>query len=88
MKNLVDTRSIELRIVEIMILELKLEDTTPETFDPDLDLFDELGLDSMDLTTVALILQDEYEITIDDEDFPELTTVRRIARYLQERGAS
>jgi len=78
-------KAIELRAAEIMISELKLEDITPETFDPDLDLFDELGLDSMDLTTVALILQDEYEVEIDDEDYPELTTLAEIARYIHVR---
>ncbi len=31
------------RIAEIIINELKLEDVTPETFNPDLDLIDEVG---------------------------------------------
>ena len=51
-----------LRVAEILIDELKLEDVTPETFDPEIDLVDELGIDSMDLTTVVLVLQDEYGI--------------------------
>jgi len=42
-----------LRIAEIIIDELKLEDITPQTFDPDLDLVDEVGIDSMDLATIA-----------------------------------
>ena len=44
-----DNDKITLRIAEIMINELKLEDITPETFDPDMDLVDEVGIDSMDL---------------------------------------
>lgn len=71
-----------LRVSEIMIAELKLEDVTPETFDPDIDLIDEVGIDSMDLATVALVLRDEYAIRIDEDDYPKLTTVRRIAEYL------
>ncbi|MFW5901593.1 MAG: hypothetical protein ACOCTS_00990 [Thermodesulfobacteriota bacterium] len=43
-------------IAGIVIEELKLEDVTPATFDPDLDLIDEVGVDSMDLATVALVL--------------------------------
>jgi len=50
--------------------ELKLEEITPETFDPDMDLVDELGVDSMDLATVALVLQDEYGVFIDEDDYP------------------
>jgi acyl carrier protein len=71
-----------LRVAEIMITELKLEDVNPETFDPDIDLIDEVGIDSMDLATVALVLRDEYAIRIDEDDYPKLTTVRRIAEYL------
>ncbi len=74
-----------LRIAEIIIEELKLEDITPESFDPDMDLVDELGVDSMDLATVALVLQDEYGVFIDEDDYPKLKTVRLIAEYLQSR---
>ncbi len=73
------------RIAEIMINELKLEEVTPATFDPDMDLVDEVGIDSMDLATVALVLQDEYGIRIDEDDYPKLTTVRLIAEYIEEK---
>jgi len=74
-----------IRIAEIIIEELKLEDITPESFDPDMDLVDELGVDSMDLATVALVLQDEYGVFIDEDDYPKLKTVRLIAEYVQSR---
>ena len=73
------------RIAEIIINELKLEDVTPETFDADLDLVDEVGIDSMDLATVALVLRDEYGIRIDEDDYPKLTTVRIIAEYIDNK---
>jgi len=79
------TADITIRIAEIMINELKLEDVTPENFDPDMDLVDEVGIDSMDLATVALVVQDEYGIRIDEDDYPKLTTIRLIAQYVQER---
>ncbi len=80
-----ETQELILRIAEIIIEELKLEEITPETFDPDMDLVDELGVDSMDLATVALVLQDEYGVFIDEDDYPKLKTVRLIAEYLQSR---
>jgi acyl carrier protein len=73
------------RVAEIIINELKLEDITPETFNADLDLVDEVGVDSMDLATVALVLRDEYGIRIDEDDYPKLTTVRIIARYIVDK---
>jgi len=80
-----DTNQTVIKIAEIIINELKLEDVTPETFDADLDLVDEVGIDSMDLATIALVLRDEYGIRIDEDDYPKLTTVRIIAQYIDDK---
>jgi len=80
-----ETDKICLRVADIMIEELKLEDVTAETFDPDLDLVDEVGIDSMDLATVALVIRDEYSIRIDEDDYPKLTTIRKISDYIQQK---
>jgi len=80
-----EIRELILRISGIVIEELKLEEITPETFDPDMDLVDELGVDSMDLATVALVLQDEYGVFIDEDDYPKLKSIRLIAEYLRSR---
>ncbi len=73
------------RVAEIIINELKLEDVTPATFDPDLDLVDEVGIDSMDLATIALVIRDEFGIRIDEDDYPKLTTLRIIANYIDDK---
>jgi len=83
-----DKEALIVRIAEIIIFELKLEDITPESFNPDLDLVDELGVDSMDLATVVLVLQDEYGITIDEDDYPKLSSIRLIAEYIMQKQAS
>ena len=77
-----DIAKIILHIAQIMIDELKLEDVTAETFDPDIDLVDEVGIDSMDLATVALVLRDQYSVRIDEDDYPTLTSIRLIAEYI------
>ncbi|MCL2457963.1 MAG: phosphopantetheine-binding protein [Desulfobulbus sp.] len=77
-----------LRVAEIIINELKLEDVTPETFDADLDLVDEVGIDSMDLATIALVIRDEFGIRIDEDDYPKLTTLRIIGGYIVEKRSS
>jgi acyl carrier protein len=76
------------RIAEIIINELKLEDVTPETFDADLDLVDEVGIDSMDLATIALVIRDEFGVRIDEDDYPKLTTIRIIGEYIAEKQNS
>jgi acyl carrier protein len=85
MSATIDEKTLELRVAEIIIAELKLQDITAETFDPDLDLVDEIGIDSMDLATIVLVLQDEYAVKIDEDDYPKLRTIRLIAGYIQER---
>ena len=83
-----ETKEIVIHVAQIMIDELKLEDVTSETFDPEIDLIDEVGIDSMDLATVALVLQDKYGIKIDEDDYPKLTTVRLIAEYIEGKLAA
>jgi len=82
-----DTKGIIRHVDEIILEELKLEDVTADTFNPDMDLVDELGIDSMDLATIALVLQDEYKIAIDEDDYPKLKTIRLIAGYIEEKLA-
>lgn len=83
-----ETKGIVRHVAEIIIDELKLEDVTADTFNPDMDLVDELGIDSMDLATIALVLQDEYKIVIDEDDYPKLKTVRLICDYIEEKLAA
>ncbi len=81
----IDIEKIILHVAEIMINELKLEDVTPETFDPKIDLIDEVGIDSMDLATVALVIRDQYAIRIDEDDYPKLTNIRLISEYIERK---
>jgi acyl carrier protein len=80
-----DIKGIIRKVAEIIIGELKLEDVTADTFNPEMDLVDELGIDSMDLATIALVLQDEYKIVIDEDDYPKLKSIHLIADYIQEK---
>jgi acyl carrier protein len=79
-----DIGLMERRIAEILIQELKLENVTPDTFDVTTDLVKELGIDSMDLTTVVLVLQGEYKVKFDEDTYPSLTTVRAIANQIRQ----
>ncbi len=83
-----DIKGIARHVAEVTIGELKLEDVTADTFNPDMDLVEELGIDSMDLATIALVLQDEYKIVIDEDDYPKLKTIRLIADYIGEKLAA
>ncbi len=79
------TEEMQKRIAEIIIEELKLKDVTPETFDADLDLIEDLGIDSMELTTIVVVLQDEFNIRIDEDDFGRLTSLGKITAYIEKK---
>lgn len=72
-------------IAKIVIEELKLDDVTPESFDENLNLVEELGVDSMELTTIAVKLQDQYSIKIEEEDYENLISLGKITEYVKEK---
>lgn len=48
-------------------------------------LIEDLEADSLDIVELSLALEDDFGITVEDEDFEKLTTVRAIVEYI-ERG--
>lgn len=55
----------------------------PETITAETNLIDDLGADSLDVVELIMSLEDEYGVTISDEDAAELYTVGRICEYLE-----
>ena len=47
-------------------------------------LMDDLGADSLDIVELSLALEDEFGITVADEDFEKLTTVGAIVDYIEQ----
>ncbi len=52
---------------------------------PDSRLIEDLGLDSLDLLEFYLRLGDKFDITVNEDDYPTLTSVDAIVAFLQER---
>ncbi|MDH5680276.1 MAG: acyl carrier protein [Spirochaetota bacterium] len=77
--------SLKKEIAEIVFEELKLENVTHETFNGDMDLIEELGVDSMELTTIAVKLQDKYSVKIEEEDYANITTLNKIISYIDQK---
>ena len=55
----------------------------PASITMDTNLVDDLGADSLDVVELIMSLEDEFGVTISDEDASELYTVRRIVEYLE-----
>lgn len=84
-----DTHWIEDRIVELIVkqLKFKLPGADAATFDKTIDLFDKLGIDSIDMAAVALRIQDEFGIDVQEEDYDTFTNVKSMAAFVQQRVA-
>ena len=54
----------------------------PETITLDTNLIDDLGADSLDVVELIMSLEDEFGVSISDDDAAQLYTVGRIVEYL------
>ncbi len=54
----------------------------PETISMETNLIDDLGADSLDVVELIMSLEDEFGVSISDEDAAQLYTVGRIVDYL------
>ncbi len=53
---------------KLIVETLALEDTTPDEIETDAPLFGEgLGLDSIDALEIAMVLEERYGVTLDDD---------------------
>ena len=55
----------------------------PSEITMDTNLIDDIGADSLDVVELIMSLEDNYGITISDEDAAELVTVRKIVDYIE-----
>ena len=68
------------KIREALAQQFELD---PETITADTNLIDDLGADSLDVVELIMSLEDEFGVSISDEDAAALYTVGRIVDYLE-----
>lgn len=57
-------------------------DLDPESITLDTNIMDDIGADSLDLVELVMSLEDEFGISISDDDAAQLRTVRGIVEFL------
>ena len=55
----------------------------PEQITMDTNLIDDLGADSLDVVELIMNIEDEFGISISDEDASNLYTVQKIVEFLE-----
>lgn len=68
------------KVKSVLAQQFELE---PESITMDTNLIDDLGADSLDVVELIMSLEDEFGISISDEDAAQLLTVGKIVDYLE-----
>ena len=66
----------------ISILAQQFE-VSPESISTETNLVDDLGADSLDVVELIMSVEDEFGISVPDEDAAGLTTVGKIIDYIE-----
>ncbi len=75
-----DTKtSIESRVIKIVCDQM---DKTADQIKPETDFVQDLGADSLDTVELVMCLEEEFEITIPDEDADKMRTVGSAVEYI------
>ena len=83
-----EPESLHAELKKLIVETLALEDTTPDEIETDAPLFEEgLGLDSIDALEIAMVLEERYGVTLDDDpEFYQRTfeSVQSLATFVAE----
>ena len=81
-----DAETLHAELKELIVKTLALEDVTAAEIDTDAPLFgDGLDLDSIDALEIAMVLEERYGVTLDDDSEENqriFETVRTIANFV------
>jgi acyl carrier protein len=64
---------------EVLVDRMKVE---PEKVTPEADLFDDLGLDSLDLMTTVMVIEEQFGIEVSDDELEPVTTIGQAVELL------
>jgi len=71
--------SVEDRVKEIIVQQLNVEESEVH---PDALFIDDLGADSLDLVEMIMAMEEEFDLSIEDEDAEKIKTVQDAIDYI------
>ncbi len=73
--------TIQERLYKVIETELGVK---PEEIKPEASFTEDLGADSLDATEVIMKIEEEFDISIEDDDAEKMTTVGAALEYLKQ----
>ena len=71
-------------VKQFLVEELRVN---PDDVKPGAELVGDLGINSLELADLICLCEEKFDITIDDEDLHNFSTVGDIVKYLEEKNA-
>ena len=78
-----ETRSIVLRCIRRVAPEVN-----PDEIEPDVNLRDQLDIDSMDFLNIVIAIDRETGVDIPEENYPELLTLDALVSYVHQEATA
>lgn len=72
------------KIKEIIVDKLNIDDDS--FIDLDTDLMEDLNADSLDAVEIIMDIEDEFDITVDEDDVENIRTIADIINYIEEHN--
>ena len=85
MERAEDNKEILEALREVLVDRLKVE---AEAVTPQANLFDDLGLDSIDLMSAVMAIEERFEIEVSDAELENVTTVGEAVEILGAKVAA
>lgn len=78
-------KSIEEKVKDIIVEQLQV---TPEQVTPAASFTEDLGADSLDTVELVMAFEEEFGVSVPDEDSESLKTVGDVIKYIEEKSQS
>lgn len=67
-------------LTQILAKQLRVD---VEKIERDADIMEDLGADSLDIVEILMIVEEQFGITVPEEEFPNLRTVGELCDYIE-----
>ncbi|MGN0028457.1 MAG: acyl carrier protein [Marinilabiliaceae bacterium] len=75
-----ERKEIEEKVRQFLLNELEIDE---ENINDDARLYDDMGIDSLDLVEIVVIVDREFGFRINPEDMKEVATLRQFCDYIE-----
>lgn len=70
------------KVMDMLAKQLRID---VNTLDPDTNIVEDLGADSLDIVEMLMAVEQKFGITVSDEEAMQLKTIRDVADFIEKK---